>query len=88
MRNLVRSTFYITGILALTVSTIFLLTSFSLGIDLVEIFALFFGSTMGSLDSILHTLARATPILISTLGLMVAFKSGIWNIGGEGQIVV
>jgi len=84
----VRSAFYITGIIALTVSVIFLLTSLSLGIDLVEIFALFLGSTIGSLDSILQTLARATPILISTLGLLVAFKSGIWNIGGEGQIVV
>jgi len=86
--NLVRSAFYITGIIALTVSTIFLLTSLSLGIDLVEIFDLFIGSTVGSLDSILQTLARATPILISTLGLLVAFKSGTWNIGGEGQIVV
>jgi len=83
-----RSAFYITGIIALTVSTIFLLTSLSMGIDLVEIFALFFSSTVGSLDSVLQTLARATPILISTLGLLVAFKSGIWNIGGEGQIVV
>ncbi|MCW3988616.1 MAG: ABC transporter permease [Candidatus Bathyarchaeota archaeon] len=83
-----RSAFYITGIIALTVSAIFLLTSLSLGIDLVEIFALFLGSTVGSLDSILQTLARATPILISTLGLLVAFNGGIWNIGGEGQIVV
>lgn len=83
-----RSALYITGIIAWTVSAIFLLTSLSLGIDLVEIFALFLGSTIGSLDSILQTLARATPILISTLGLLVAFKSGIWNIGGEGQIVV
>ncbi len=83
-----RSALYITGIIAWTVSAIFVLTSLSLGIDLVEIFALFLGSTIGSLDSILHTLARATPILISTLGLLVAFKSGIWNIGGEGQIVV
>lgn len=83
-----RSALYITGIIAWTVSAIFVLTSLSLGIDLVEIFALFLGSTIGSLDSILQTLARATPILISTLGLLVAFKSGIWNIGGEGQIVV
>jgi len=83
-----RSALYITGIIAWTVSAIFLLTSLSLGIDVVEIFALFLGSTIGSLDSILQTLARATPILISTLGLLVAFKSGIWNIGGEGQIVV
>ncbi len=83
-----RSALYITGIIAWTVSAIFVLTSLSLGIDLVEIFALFLGSTIGSLDSILHTLARATPILISTLGLLVAFKSGIGNSGGEGQIVV
>ncbi len=83
-----RSALYITGIIAWTVSAIFVLTSLFLGIDLVEIFALFLGSTIGSLDSILQTLARATPILISTLGLLVAFKSGIWNIGGEGQIVV
>jgi len=84
----VRGAFYVTGVIALTVSTIFLLTSLSLGIDLVKIFAIFLGSTVGSPVSVLQTLARATPILISTLGLIVAFKGGTWNIGGEGQIVV
>ncbi len=88
LKDLTRSAFNITGILALTVSVIFLLTSLFLGIDIVEIYTMFFGSTIGSLDRILQTLARTTPILISTLGLLVAFRSGIWNIGGEGQIVV
>lgn len=88
LKGLARPAIYITGILMLTVSSLFLLTGLSLGIDVFEIFSLFLGSTVGSFDSVLRMLARTTPILITTLGLVVAFRSGVWNIGGEGQIVV
>lgn len=36
---------------------------------------------------ITETLAYATPIVMSGLGLAVAFKSGLFNIGAAGQIV-
>lgn len=36
---------------------------------------------------ITETLAYATPITLAGLGLAVSFKSGLFNIGGQGQIV-
>ena len=88
VKGLTGTAFHVAGVLTLTIISIFLLTSVSMGIDIYRIYSLFLGSTVGSVDGILRTLARTTPILISTLGLMVAFRSGVWNIGGEGQIVV
>jgi simple sugar transport system permease protein len=79
---------YVIGVLALTLSLTFLISSLSLGISLHDVFRLFISSSVGSLDSVLRTLTRATPMLISTLGLLIAFRSGVWNIGGEGQIVI
>jgi ABC-type uncharacterized transport system, permease component len=36
---------------------------------------------------ITETLAFATPITLAGLGLAVAFRSGLFNIGGQGQII-
>lgn len=88
LEDLIKPALYTIGILILTLSVTFLISSFLVGISLISIFIFFFNSTIGSLDSFLRTLTRSTPILISTLGLLVAFRSGVWNIGGEGQIVV
>ncbi|KKM11514.1 ABC transporter permease [Clostridiales bacterium PH28_bin88] len=35
-----------------------------------------------------ETLVRATPLLLVGLGIVISFRSGILNIGGEGQILV
>lgn len=37
--------------------------------------------------SLTQTLSYATPITIAGLGLAVAFRSGLFNIGGTGQII-
>ncbi len=33
-----------------------------------------------------NTLVRAGPLLLVGLGVALAFRCGVWNIGGEGQI--
>lgn len=33
------------------------------------------------------TLVRATPLLLAGLGVALAFRAGIWNIGAEGQLL-
>jgi general nucleoside transport system permease protein len=49
--------------------------------------ALWRGS-LGSSDAILSaTLVRATPLLLAGLGVALAFRAGIWNIGAEGQLL-
>src|SRR6202042_1781967 len=34
------------------------------------------------------TLQMTTPLLFTGLAVAVAFRSGIWNIGGEGQMLM
>jgi ABC-type uncharacterized transport system permease subunit len=52
-----------------------------------KIFVYFFRSTLFRSSGLLNTLAVTTPLLIASLGLLVAFKASVWNIGAEGQIV-
>lgn len=41
----------------------------------------------GSVNSLADTLVRATPLLFVGLGICIAFRGGVTNIGGEGQFV-
>lgn len=43
-----------------------------------------FGSTHAFASA---TLVRATPLLLAGLGVAIAFRAGIWNIGAEGQLL-
>ena len=36
----------------------------------------------------LETMTVATPLICAGLGVAVAFRSGLFNIGGQGQIIV
>ena len=52
----------------------------------VALAALVAGST-GSTDAFLSiTLVRATPLLLTGLAVALAFRTGLWNIGAEGQL--
>jgi general nucleoside transport system permease protein len=43
---------------------------------------------VGSLSGITQTLVKATPLLLVGLGICIAFRASVINIGGEGQIIV
>ena len=40
----------------------------------------------GSLNNLAETLLKSTPLILIGSGLAVAFRSGMWNIGAEGQL--
>jgi simple sugar transport system permease protein len=42
----------------------------------------------GSTNAIADTLVRATPLLFVGVGICIAFRSGVINIGGEGQFIL
>jgi simple sugar transport system permease protein len=52
-----------------------------------------FGHAPGDLLSILlggsldETILKTVPLLLTGLTIVVAFKAGVWNIGGEGQFI-
>jgi len=54
---------------------------------LVAFYELFRGA-FGSRLAFTETLTRATPLILTGLAAAVAFRSRLWNIGGEGQFYV
>ena len=42
----------------------------------------------GSTSSITQSLVKATPLLLVGLGICIAFRASVINIGGEGQIIL
>ncbi len=42
----------------------------------------------GSKNALADTVVKATPLLLVGLGICIAFRGGVINIGGEGQLVV
>ncbi len=43
---------------------------------------------VGSVSGITQSLVKATPLLLVGLGICIAFRANVINIGGEGQIIV
>ncbi|MFN8619581.1 MAG: ABC transporter permease [Chloroflexota bacterium] len=43
---------------------------------------------LGTPNAITATLLRATPVVITGVGLAIAFRAGCFNLGGEGQMIV
>lgn len=73
--------------LALTVllaSLLFVL----LGKDPVQGLQVFFWEPVKSLYGWGELLLKATPLLLTGLGLALCFRSSVWNIGAEGQFVI
>jgi ABC-type uncharacterized transport system permease subunit len=58
------------------------------GYDAGRALAALWRGSLGSTNAFFSaTLVRATPLLLAGLGVAVAFRAGIWNIGAEGQIL-
>lgn len=51
----------------------------------VVLFAIATGS-FGSLSAVIDTFIKATPIMLTGLATIVAFRARVWNIGQEGQL--
>jgi len=60
----------------------------ALGANPLEAYAALVEGAVGSPNAIADTLVKATPLLLIGLGTCIAFRGGVVNIGGEGQLVV
>ncbi len=69
---------------ALIVAAVMLFFLDASPIDAYE--ALYDGS-LGNTNSIAETLVKATPLIFVGIGICVAFRGGVINIGGEGQMI-
>lgn len=69
---------------ALLIGAIILLR---LGADPIEGFSELFIGAFGSADALIGTALKATPLLLVGVGITIAFRANVINIGGEGQMV-
>lgn len=58
------------------------------GLNPINIFATIIKGSIGTELRIQQTVQRFIPLLITSLGIIVAFKMKFWNIGAEGQITM
>jgi simple sugar transport system permease protein len=56
------------------------------GANPVTAYRAVFAGAFGDLYNFNETLVKATPILFTGLGVTVAFRCSVWNIGAEGQL--
>jgi ABC-type uncharacterized transport system permease subunit len=50
-------------------------------------YAAMISGALGDVSGITQSLAKATPLLLVGLGICIAFRASVINIGGEGQII-
>jgi general nucleoside transport system permease protein len=60
----------------------------ALGASPIQAYGAMVEGAFGSLNSFTDTIVKATPLLFVGVGICVAFRGGVINIGGEGQLIV
>lgn len=60
----------------------------ALGADPFAAYYALINGALGNVSGITQALTKATPLLLVGVGICIAFRGGVINIGGEGQIIV
>lgn len=56
--------------------------------DPLRAYGVLIAGAFGDVSGLTQTLVKATPLLLVGLGVVIAFRGGVINIGGEGQLIV
>jgi simple sugar transport system permease protein len=56
------------------------------GHDPVAVYIAMFNGAFGSVNGLAETFVKTIPLLLTALGVSIAFKMLLWNIGAEGQL--
>ena len=72
-------------VFALVVGAVILLL---LGANPLEAYAAMITGAFGTVFGITQSVAKATPLLLVGLGICIAFRASVINIGAEGQIIL
>ncbi|MEI7845193.1 MAG: ABC transporter permease [Chloroflexota bacterium] len=59
-----------------------------LKVNPIEAYASIFSGVFGSMSGFTQSLVKATPLLFVGLGICIAFRASVINIGAEGQIIL
>ena len=72
------------GLTAVMAAALFL----ALGKDPGRGLAVFFFEPLNGMRAVSEVLLKATPLITIALGLAVCYRSNVWNIGAEGQVLL
>ena len=59
-----------------------------LGVNPLEAYGAMVSGVFGSVSGITQSIVKATPLLLVGLGICIAFRASVINIGAEGQIIL
>ena len=79
------------GVAVLAAASAVLLLAFSgalFGHSPWSLLSILGSGSVGSRFALAGTLLKAVPLLLTGLSVVIAFRAGVWNIGGEGQFIV
>jgi ABC-type uncharacterized transport system permease subunit len=76
----------LSGVLIALIIGVFILLA--LGADPIAAYGALVNGAAGSVSGITQSLVKATPLLLVGLGICIAFRASVINIGGEGQIIL
>jgi len=84
-----RSMRYFSPLLAVVLMLLCGLVLFSvLGKSPLEGFKVFFRNPLKDAYGVSELFLKATPLMLCAVGVSVGFRANIWNIGGEGQLLI
>lgn len=58
------------------------------GANPIQAYVALFRGAFGSVRGFSETVVKATPLALAGLGVAVAFKCSVWNLGAEGQLLM
>jgi ABC-type uncharacterized transport system permease subunit len=67
---------------------ILVLTLAAFGLPVIESLRLIAQGAFGDKFGISRTAVKSTPLLLTGLGMVIAWRGGMYNIGGEGQFIL
>jgi len=80
---------FLAPILSLTLALLVIaLVFWGYGVDPLLAYKRIFTGAFGSLYGLSETTVKAIPLMLCGVGLAVAFKALVWNIGAEGQLLI
>ena len=87
--NLSRKKEILITLLAIVLSIVFAgIILLIFGLNPFEIFKEIIMGSVGTGLRVKQTIVKAVPLIITSMGIIVAFKMKFWNIGAEGQILI
>jgi ABC-type uncharacterized transport system permease subunit len=78
------------GVLAAVVVSLIMLAPLLVlaGVNVGDGYRVLFGASAGSSFAFTSLLLSTTPLLITALGVTLAYRAGTFNVGGDGQIII